>query len=263
MPRQQRLRCPLLRSNPECTADARLTLGPHACLRYPSDLRHTLLHLPGNGINVERAEREVTELQSRAVRALCADSNIDLSSVNVVGFHGQTIRHDPQNGKTWQLLDGQQMADTLGCLVVNNFRQNDLDNGGQGAPFAPAYHQALVRACAIHEPTVWELSPPDGAATLTAFTAAAIATEAHGRRAQPHPAPLLLAATRLSVAPEDCTYIGDAERDVLAARAAGMKVFVAMFGYIGVDERPMEWPATGWLDTPRALCSFAGRPANE
>jgi hypothetical protein len=35
-----------------------------------------------------------------------------------------------------------------------------------------------------------------------------------------------------------------------------MEVFVAMFGYIGVDERPMEWPATGWLDTPEALCSL-------
>ena len=73
---------------------------------------------------------------------------------------------------------------------------------------------------------------------------------------KPHPAPLLLGANRLSVAPEECTYIGDAERDVLAARAAGMKVFVAMFGYIGVDERPMAWPATGWLDTPKAMCSF-------
>ena len=49
------------------------------------------------------------------------------------------------------------------------------------------------------------------------------------------------------------------ERDVLAARAAGMKVFVAMFGYIGVDERPMEWPATGWLETPEALCSLLER----
>jgi N-acetyl-D-muramate 6-phosphate phosphatase len=70
---------------------------------------------------------------------------------------------------------------------------------------------------------------------------------------KPHPAPLLLAANRLSVAPEDCIYIGDAERDVPSARAAGMKVFVAMFDYIGVDERPMEWPATGWLNTPKAL----------
>lgn len=185
----------------ETDGDARLTLGPHASRPYPSDLRHTLLHLPGNGINVETAEREVTDRQSQAVRALCVDSNIDLSSVNVVGFHGQTIRHDPQNGKTWQLGNGQHMADTL---CVNE----------------PGWSSAAIRS-------------PSAS-----------------------PAPLLLAANRLSVAPEDCTYIGDAERDVLAARAAGMKVFVAMFGYIGVDERPMEWPATGWLDTPKAMCSF-------
>jgi anhydro-N-acetylmuramic acid kinase len=117
----------------ETDGEARLALGPHASLPYPAGLRHTLLRLPGNGIDVETVEREVTDLQSRAVRALCVDNNIDLPSVSVVGFHGQTIKHDPQRGKTWQLGDGQLMADTLGCPVVNNFRQNDLDNGGQGA----------------------------------------------------------------------------------------------------------------------------------
>jgi N-acetyl-D-muramate 6-phosphate phosphatase len=73
---------------------------------------------------------------------------------------------------------------------------------------------------------------------------------------KPHPAPLLHAANTLRVAPPDCTYIGDAERDVLAARAANMQVFVALFGYIALDERPMDWPATGWLDTPQAMCGL-------
>jgi N-acetyl-D-muramate 6-phosphate phosphatase len=73
---------------------------------------------------------------------------------------------------------------------------------------------------------------------------------------KPHPAPLLLAANRLQVAPVDCIYIGDAERDMVAARAADMKRFVALFGYIGIDERPMEWPATGWLDTPKVMCAL-------
>ena len=324
----------------ETDGDGHLTLGPHASLPYPSDLRHTLLHLPGNGINVETAEREVTDLQSRAVRALCVDSNFDLSSVNVVGFHGQTIKHDPQNGKTWQLGNGQHMADTLGCLVVNNFRQNDLDNGGQGAPFAPAYHQALVRACAIQEPIavlniggvsnvtlvdgenlhacdcgpgnaliddwvstrcgvpydedgkiaalgrinehaletllrssyfhlkgpksldrnafsaqpVWELSPPDGAATLTAFTAAAIATEAQRLPSAPrewvvvgggrHNAHLLSELRHRLGAPvriaEDLGWAGDA----IEAQA---------FGYLAVRsllKLPLSWPGTTGVCRP-------------
>jgi FMN phosphatase YigB (HAD superfamily) len=70
---------------------------------------------------------------------------------------------------------------------------------------------------------------------------------------KPHPAPLQYAADKLGVMPAHCIYIGDAERDVLAAQAAGMKVFVALFGYIPADERPRLWPASGWLDSPQAI----------
>ena len=70
---------------------------------------------------------------------------------------------------------------------------------------------------------------------------------------KPHPAPLLHAAMRLGLEPHECLYIGDAERDVLAAQAAGMDVLVALFGYIPTQERPHEWPATGWVDFPQAL----------
>jgi N-acetyl-D-muramate 6-phosphate phosphatase len=75
---------------------------------------------------------------------------------------------------------------------------------------------------------------------------------------KPHPAPLLHAAEKLRVTPAQCIYIGDAERDVLAAQAAGMKVFVALFGYIPANERPHEWPASGWLETPQAMARLLG-----
>jgi N-acetyl-D-muramate 6-phosphate phosphatase len=70
---------------------------------------------------------------------------------------------------------------------------------------------------------------------------------------KPHPAQLLHAASLLEVAPAECIYIGDAERDVLAASAANMAVFVALYGYIPAREKPLSWPAQGWLDTPQAL----------
>jgi len=73
---------------------------------------------------------------------------------------------------------------------------------------------------------------------------------------KPHPAPLLYAAETLGVTPFECIYIADAERDVLAARAAGMRVFIALFGYIPSDERPHEWPASGWLDSPQAMATL-------
>jgi N-acetyl-D-muramate 6-phosphate phosphatase len=82
---------------------------------------------------------------------------------------------------------------------------------------------------------------------------------------KPHPAQLLHAAALLEVPAGECIYIGDAERDVLAARAANMRVFVALYGYIPAQEKPRRWPAQGWLDTPQALVrlldSLCGRSA--
>jgi phosphoglycolate phosphatase len=75
---------------------------------------------------------------------------------------------------------------------------------------------------------------------------------------KPHPAPLLHAAEKLGVTAAHCIYIGDAERDVLAARAAGMRVFVALYGYIAAHERPHEWPANGWLSSTQAMARLLG-----
>jgi anhydro-N-acetylmuramic acid kinase len=136
----------------ETDGEAHLSIGPHASTRYPPALRSTLLRLPPNGVDVPSIEREVTDLHCQAVRSLCASRSINLATIDVIGFHGQTILHAPEEGRTWQLGDGQRLADSLGRAVVNSFRQNDMNHGGQGAPFAPAYHRALVRSCGIPQP---------------------------------------------------------------------------------------------------------------
>ena len=63
--------------------------------------------------------------------------------------------------------------------------------------------------------------------------------------AKPHPEPLLAAALALKVAPSNCVYVGDAERDIIAGRAAGMKTLIASYGYLGVDDTPEHWAADG------------------
>jgi N-acetyl-D-muramate 6-phosphate phosphatase len=73
---------------------------------------------------------------------------------------------------------------------------------------------------------------------------------------KPHPAPLLYAAEKLGVTPAQCIYIGDAERDVLAAQSAGIRVFVALFGYIPANEKPHEWPASGWFESSQAMATL-------
>ena len=66
-------------------------------------------------------------------------------------------------------------------------------------------------------------------------------------QSKPHPAPLLAGAAALAVEPGRCVYVGDAERDIIAGRAAGMRTLFAAYGYVGADETPAAWNADGEL----------------
>ena len=65
--------------------------------------------------------------------------------VDLIGFHGQTVAHDPANRGTLQIGDGALLAEVLERPVVWDFRSNDVKLGGQGAPLAPFYHFALAK----------------------------------------------------------------------------------------------------------------------
>jgi phosphoglycolate phosphatase len=67
---------------------------------------------------------------------------------------------------------------------------------------------------------------------------------------KPHPEPMLHACTAAGSRPEQCLYVGDAERDILAGRHAGMKTLVALFGYINGHETPERWGADGMIRAP-------------
>jgi len=136
----------------ETDGESIVVSGPWTSFPYPPDLRSALLKLPAEGVDLAPFERQVTEAHIEAVRAFCSQQNIDLASIDCIGFHGQTIKHEPQLARTWQLGDGAFMAKALGCAVVNRFRDADLRSGGQGAPLAPAYHRALAKAHGLPEP---------------------------------------------------------------------------------------------------------------
>ena len=67
---------------------------------------------------------------------------------------------------------------------------------------------------------------------------------------KPSPATLLMACAQMNVNPENCIYVGDAERDIQAGRAAGMQTAVALFGYIDVTDKPQDWGADFMLREP-------------
>lgn len=75
-------------------------------------------------------------------------------------------------------------------------------------------------------------------------------------QAKPHPAPLLHAVTQLGLDAAGCVYVGDAERDVAAARAAGMASLVARYGYIGSDVLPESWEPDGFIDSLPAVLDW-------
>lgn len=76
---------------------------------------------------------------------------------------------------------------------------------------------------------------------------------------KPHPASLLAASERLALPPPACLYVGDDERDMLAGRAAGMPVAVAVYGYLGGGKPHREWDADFWANDPHEILEFLRR----
>ncbi|MBX9775081.1 MAG: anhydro-N-acetylmuramic acid kinase [Xanthobacteraceae bacterium] len=91
------------------------------------------------------AEALLTTVHAEAVESYLAANGLSPSDVAVVGFHGQTVLHQPDRHVTVQLGDGATLARRLGIPVVYDFRAADVAAGGEGAPLVPVYHRAMVR----------------------------------------------------------------------------------------------------------------------
>ncbi len=74
--------------------------------------------------------------------------------------------------------------------------------------------------------------------------------------AKPHPAPLLEAARQLGLAPAQCLYVGDDERDIVAGRAAGMPTVAALYGYLGSQTDVAAWGADAHIEAPMNLLAM-------
>jgi 2-phosphoglycolate phosphatase len=73
---------------------------------------------------------------------------------------------------------------------------------------------------------------------------------------KPHPLPLLHAAEATGVLPGRCVYVGDAERDIVAGRAAGMQTVVAAYGYLSPEDQPLLWNPHGVVQRPEELLDW-------
>ncbi len=127
--------------------DRVLDFGPTAYRPYTEAeravLRAALGRWPG-----EPGVTEAAEVVENAHAELLSG----FSGAELIGFHGQTLAHDPRGRGTHQAGDGALLAGALGVPVVWDFRSTDVRLGGQGAPLVPFYHHALARRIGAEAP---------------------------------------------------------------------------------------------------------------
>jgi anhydro-N-acetylmuramic acid kinase len=131
-------------------AGPRFTLAGHVHRRFDSALRDELLALQHSGPDeLHRAAlcaNALSRAYAEAVSALLSGASLDARTLRAIGCHGQTLRHRPDAGYTIQLCNAALLAELAGVRVVADFRSRDVAAGGQGAPLAPAFHAAALRA---------------------------------------------------------------------------------------------------------------------
>jgi anhydro-N-acetylmuramic acid kinase len=138
----------------ETDGDAEVRRGPAMTFPYLPETRAVLAQALGDaralkarddrpGVLAE-AEREVTERHAAAVKEFLRLQGFDPAAIGVVGFHGQTVLHRPEERLTVQLGLGDTLSELVRLPVVYDLRAADVAAGGQGAPLAPVYHRALA-----------------------------------------------------------------------------------------------------------------------
>ncbi|MEO6263762.1 MAG: anhydro-N-acetylmuramic acid kinase [Luteimonas sp.] len=134
-------------------AHARCELLLGRSYRWEGALRARLVELGqgGDGTSLDELgglDVQVAQAFAEAALALLDEAGVAPAAVHALGSHGQTVRHRPEARFpfTWQLGDGNVIAERTGINTVADFRRRDVAAGGHGAPLLPALHAALLRS---------------------------------------------------------------------------------------------------------------------
>lgn len=121
--------------------------GPCVFLPYPASFQKALrkfiedASLDARVGDASDFDRRVSQYHLEAAQLLLKNSS---TSIDLMGFHGQTIFHNPKKKISFQIGNPEILANSFMVPVVHRFRQKDLDSGGQGAPLVPVFHQVLA-----------------------------------------------------------------------------------------------------------------------
>ena len=127
--------------------------------QYTDDISENIYKLKRNINKVEDIKKYVSEINDLERKITLFHSNVVSNctanidfEIDLIGFHGQTILHSPKDKYSKQLGDGKLLSQLLKKKVIYNFRQNDLVEGGEGAPLSPIFHQLIVKEKKIDLP---------------------------------------------------------------------------------------------------------------
>ena len=124
-------------------------------IRNVKDKIHSSSDIIKNKEQLLKLEKEITILQVRAVEEIINKSKLKKEQIDLIGFHGQTIYHSYREKISKQLGDGNLMNKLTKIKVVNNFREKDIQLGGQGAPLSPIYHKLLCKKLNLDYPILF------------------------------------------------------------------------------------------------------------
>ena len=105
--------------------------------------------LEKNKSEINKLEKEITLFHAKVVNKVLTQTD---KEIDFIGFHGQTIYHNPYEKISKQIGDGKLLSQLTKKNVINDFRQNDIQNGGEGAPLAPIFHRLIVKQKKIELP---------------------------------------------------------------------------------------------------------------
>lgn len=129
--------------------------GQSVFVPYAPELRERMRACFGNrsATNTEHVVADdLTQVHVDVVNMLLDKTALSADNIGVIGFHGQTVFHEPANGITRQIGTPHMLAEKTGIPVVADFRLADVAAGGEGAPLAPVYHAALIKSAGVELP---------------------------------------------------------------------------------------------------------------
>jgi anhydro-N-acetylmuramic acid kinase len=119
----------------------------HSYVPYEDKLKMALLRLHSPNTNELEESLVIGNIVSKkayeAIESLLKKTNVVSKDIRAIGFHGQTIRHQPQKGFTLQIGNPALLAELSNINVIADFRSRDIAASGQGAPLVPAFHQEI------------------------------------------------------------------------------------------------------------------------